>query len=60
MNAPVRVRPGGIESIRSVDDAVPGERMHFVAGVDDPRDVLTGPLKEIGRPPRDVIAQYDS
>jgi hypothetical protein len=33
--------------------------VHFVAGVDDPRDVLTSPIERMERPGREVVAESE-
>jgi hypothetical protein len=58
-SAAVTLANGGISSIAAPDEARPGERLHFVSGPDDQRDVLTSPITSIERPPREVVAQYD-
>jgi hypothetical protein len=56
----IRLRPdGGIASILPPENALPGVRMHFALNADDRRDVLTSALREVGRPPRDVVATYE-
>jgi hypothetical protein len=52
-------RPGGIESIVVPDQARPGERMHFALSAEDRHDVLTGPLRAVERPAREVVAEYE-
>jgi hypothetical protein len=58
VSSALRLGANGIESISPPDEAHPGERIHFANGIDDPRDVLTSPLRTIERPTREVIAQY--
>ena len=60
VSAGVRMNNGVIESISPPERVSPGERMHFVEGVDDPRDVLTSPLHKVARPPRETVAEYDA
>ncbi len=56
----VRLRSDGcIESIAPPETAEPGERMHFAFDADDRNDVLTSSLREVGRPPRDVVRMYE-
>ena len=58
-SAAVTLANGGIASIAMPDEARPGERMHFVSGPEDPKDVLTSPLRSVERPPREIVEQYD-
>jgi hypothetical protein len=51
---------GGIASISPPAEASPGQRIHFAVDADDHGDVLTSSLKSIDRPPRDVVAQYET
>jgi hypothetical protein len=56
----IRLRPGGaIESVAPPESAGPGERMHFAFDADDRHDVLTSELREVARPPRDVVGIYE-
>jgi hypothetical protein len=59
VSAAVTLANGGVASIAMPDEARPGERMHFVSGPEDPKDVLTSPLLSVERPPREVVALYD-
>ena len=58
-SAAVTLANGGISSIAMPEEARPGERMHFVSGPEDPKDVLTSPLRSIERPARELVEQYD-
>ena len=58
-SAGLRLNEGGIETISPAEQARPGEHVHFVAGVDDPRDVLTSPIERMERPGREVVAESE-
>ncbi|MGD0523555.1 MAG: hypothetical protein ABSE49_00350 [Polyangiaceae bacterium] len=54
-------RDGSIARVSPPHDLIEGERLCFSAlGSKHLHDVITSPLVEIQRPPKDVVAQYDA
>jgi hypothetical protein len=52
-------RGGGIASMSPPEQATPGQRIHLALDAEDRSDVLTSTLKAVGRPAREIVAQYD-
>jgi hypothetical protein len=50
----------GIGAVSLPENVVPGQRAHFSVDAEDPDAVMTSSLKSIERPPREVVAEYDS
>jgi hypothetical protein len=50
---------GGIADAHAADDPMVGEQICFSSNkLDDPGNILTSALDEVGRPAKDVVASY--